>query len=393
MRRSFFVLVVLFVIFTVTAPVLGQESEYDTGLKYYYNGKYEEAIKHLRDSVNKKPDPAAYYLIGYSFYKLGKFKEATPYFEEAYFIDPNFSPEKSGLAGEFPKGKPAGVTKKRAHKGKAASHKKKKVAGLGTKQDPAQAPPSVKQPSAETQPKKAGQPEVAAGRTTPRSEAKKPSSGAASGKSATQNQKTVPPADESRNMKPAEPKEPDAGKKAPSGVQQAGPEDKLPPEGNPLPSLTQKDMKTFLPILAIPMVMGGLFAGFALVFLAIGLAFYLFGSLCLFLIAKKLNVQAPWTAWIPLVQLWTVVACAGKPWWWILLFLIPIVNVIVMVYLWMCIAENLGRNKWLGLLWLVPIANLIFIGILAFSKPAVTEVPGVIGGTPEEMAPSDQDEF
>jgi len=44
------------------------------------------------------------------------------------------------------------------------------------------------------------------------------------------------------------------------------------------------------------------------------------------------------------------------------------VSIIVVAYVWMCIVENLGRNKWLGLLMLVPIVNLVYIGVLAFSK-------------------------
>jgi hypothetical protein len=48
--------------------------------------------------------------------------------------------------------------------------------------------------------------------------------------------------------------------------------------------------------------------------------------------------------------------------------LVPLVNIFVSIYLWMCITENLGRNKWLALLMLLPIINFIFLGILAFSK-------------------------
>jgi len=115
-------------------------------------------------------------------------------------------------------------------------------------------------------------------------------------------------------------------------------------------------------------VLPGLFAEFGIILILVEIAFYIFFSLCLFLIAKKLDVPAPWTAWIPIVQIWTIVACAGKPWWWILLLLVPIVNIVIGIYLWVLITENLGRNKWLGLLMLVPIVNLVFLGILAFSK-------------------------
>jgi hypothetical protein len=105
-----------------------------------------------------------------------------------------------------------------------------------------------------------------------------------------------------------------------------------------------------------------------IIYLVIAIASYIYTSLCLFLIAKKLDVPAPWTAWVPLIQVWTFVTAAGKPWWWILLLLVPIVSIIAGIYLWVCITENLGRNKWLGLLMLVPIVNLVFLGMLAFSK-------------------------
>jgi hypothetical protein len=128
-------------------------------------------------------------------------------------------------------------------------------------------------------------------------------------------------------------------------------------------------------LVAIPMLMGGLFAGFALVFIGILVAFYVFFSLCLYLIAKKLNVEAAWTAWVPLLNLWAFVGSAGKPWWWMLLLFVPVVNFFIGIYLWMCIVENLGKNKWLGLLMLVPVVNLVYMAVLAFSKDSVPAAP------------------
>lgn len=110
--------------------------------------------------------------------------------------------------------------------------------------------------------------------------------------------------------------------------------------------------------------------------LLIGLGMYLFSSLCLFLIARKAGVQAAWTAWIPIIQVYAYVAAGGKPWWWILLLLVPFVNLIVMIYLWMCISENLGRSKFLGLLMILPVINILYPAFLAFA-PA----PARGGGT------------
>jgi hypothetical protein len=120
-------------------------------------------------------------------------------------------------------------------------------------------------------------------------------------------------------------------------------------------------------------------SGFMVLF---GFAFYIYISLCLYMIARKVGVADSWTAWIPVVNLWTFVEAAGKPWWWTaiivglsLSLVVPIVGIVlgllnlgVVIYLWMCISENVGKNRWLGLLMLVPIVNLFYPAVLAFSK-------------------------
>jgi len=148
---------------------------------------------------------------------------------------------------------------------------------------------------------------------------------------------------------------------APSAPVPAMPAVKEAPRGN-IPS-------PFLPGNAPPAnVIAALIAGFMTVFLFIAVGVYIYTSLCLYLIAKKLNVAEAWAAWIPIIQVWPFLTSAGKPCWWVILLLIPFVNAVVGVYLWMCIAENLGRNKWLGLLMLLPIVNLVLMGVLAFVK-------------------------
>lgn len=113
-------------------------------------------------------------------------------------------------------------------------------------------------------------------------------------------------------------------------------------------------------------------ATWVIVFVVIMVALYVYVCLCLFLIAKKLNVPSPFYAWIPLLQAWTfVVAAKGSdkhPCLWILAMVVPIIGPFIGVYLWICITENLGKNKWLGLLSLLPIVNLGLMGWLAFSK-------------------------
>ena len=92
--------IVFFVLFAAAASATVPEEgrEFQSGVQYYNNKNYKAAANQFREYVGDNPDPSAYYLIGYSMYKLGKFSEADEYFNEAYLIDPKFSPEKVVLA-------------------------------------------------------------------------------------------------------------------------------------------------------------------------------------------------------------------------------------------------------------------------------------------------------
>jgi tetratricopeptide (TPR) repeat protein len=58
----------------------------------YFQGKMKEAIKIMEEYVAEHPDAKVLYFIGYSYYELKNWKMARKYFEEAYLIDPNFTP-------------------------------------------------------------------------------------------------------------------------------------------------------------------------------------------------------------------------------------------------------------------------------------------------------------
>lgn len=133
------------------------------------------------------------------------------------------------------------------------------------------------------------------------------------------------------------------------------------PQAAPAPRMAQPSPKPGFDATALMAGLGSLFLIF--VFLV-----YLYSCLCLYLIAKKLNLSGTWMAWVPILQVFTFIACAGKSAWWFILLLVPIVNFFITIYLWMCITESLGREKWFALLTLVPVVNLIYLGVLAFSK-------------------------
>lgn len=85
-------------------------------------------------------------------------------------------------------------------------------------------------------------------------------------------------------------------------------------------------------------------------------------------IAKKTNTENGWFAWIPILNLILMIQCAKKPMWWIVMFFIPIANIVFMIMLWMAIAEAVKKPSWWGIMMIIPVMNVIAPGYLAFSK-------------------------
>ena len=71
-----------------------------------------------------------------------------------------------------------------------------------------------------------------------------------------------------------------------------------------------------------------------------------------------------WAAIVPIYNLVVLLKISGKPVWWILLMLIPFVNIIVLALVTISLAKNFGKGAGfgLGLLFLAP----IFYPILGF---------------------------
>lgn len=71
-----------------------------------------------------------------------------------------------------------------------------------------------------------------------------------------------------------------------------------------------------------------------------------------------------WACLIPIYNIIVLLEIAGKPVWWIILFLIPIVNIVVCILVCIALAQNFGKSTGfaLGLAFL----PFIFYPILAF---------------------------
>jgi hypothetical protein len=108
-------------------------------------------------------------------------------------------------------------------------------------------------------------------------------------------------------------------------------------------------------------------AGFMVFFVIIAIAMYVYIALALQTIAQKTNTENAWWAWIPIINIILMLNVAKKPVWWIILFLIPLVNIVVYVIVWMAIAEARNKPSWWGIMMIIPIMQLIAPGYLAWA--------------------------
>jgi hypothetical protein len=108
-------------------------------------------------------------------------------------------------------------------------------------------------------------------------------------------------------------------------------------------------------------------AGTSFFFLLIVLAVYVYSALAVQTIADKTGTENSWLAWIPIANLILLLNIAKKPIWWIVLCIIPVVNIIIFIIVWMAVAEARGKPGWVGVLLIVPVLGALMPGYLAWA--------------------------
>jgi len=83
--------------------------------------------------------------------------------------------------------------------------------------------------------------------------------------------------------------------------------------------------------------------------------------------------QPGWACLVPIYNIIVYLRIAGKPAWWIILFIIPLVNFIVALFVCLGLAKNFGKSGGFAVgLWLL---GPIFILILAFGDAKYQPLP------------------
>jgi tetratricopeptide (TPR) repeat protein len=75
--------------------IFAADEDFTKGMKYYHQGSYAKAVKHLDAYLENNPDPYAYYVKGYALYKMRRYREAVADFKDAYMVGPEFKLKRS----------------------------------------------------------------------------------------------------------------------------------------------------------------------------------------------------------------------------------------------------------------------------------------------------------
>jgi hypothetical protein len=109
------------------------------------------------------------------------------------------------------------------------------------------------------------------------------------------------------------------------------------------------------------LVGGAIGCCFAVVYVAI-IAVVVVGLWKVFVKAR----QPGWAALIPIFNIYILCIIAGKPAWWIVLFLIPIVNIIASIIVFLEVAKFFGKGP--GFAIGMVFFPFVFLPILGFSN-------------------------
>lgn len=108
--------------------------------------------------------------------------------------------------------------------------------------------------------------------------------------------------------------------------------------------------------------------GVGIAALVFGLILWIFFGFCFSKIAAKTNTPNGWWGYVPILNIILMLNIVQKPWWWLLLCFIPLINVLVFCFLWWKLAEARQKPGWVGLLVFIPILGTFGVpGYLAFS--------------------------
>ncbi len=84
---------------------------------------------------------------------------------------------------------------------------------------------------------------------------------------------------------------------------------------------------------------------------------------------------AGWWAIIPILNIYGILKVAGRPAWWLILFLIPCIELIIALVVFIDVAEKFGKGIGYALgLWILPFVFFVVLGFGAAEYRAHPEI-------------------
>lgn len=339
------------------------------GMAYEELGELDKALADFNQAVDISPNYAdAYNNRGEVYRKKKMYPQAEADYKKAISIEPNFAEAyyNLGLLFEYglKKNAPAAAAYEKYLKYNPQAQDRDAVTEKITAlKKAATAKPTAAAPGTAAKP--AGPPAVAPAPGTPPAQVQQPHAGQAPAPGARPGQRPG----QRPGMRPGLPAKP---------AVPAQPGSQLPIDIKDVPF--GQDLAPLIPVLM----------GMGVILLVVPVVLYLFFSLMLFLIARKTNTSNAWMAFIPIAQYVLMLNVAGKPLWWIVGFLLPmigsalslvdpsigsiagLVGTIISLVVWLLvslgIANARGKSAIWGVLLFLPCTSPIALIYLALSK-------------------------
>jgi len=106
-----------------------------------------------------------------------------------------------------------------------------------------------------------------------------------------------------------------------------------------------------------------------------------FSIVCLWKVFVKAG-KPGWASIVPIYNVLIELEIIGRPWWWLLLMLVPLVNIVISIIVLFDLAKVFGKGTGFGFGLLL--LSLIFMAILAFGD---AKYLGPIAGQPTTFTP------
>jgi len=133
-----------------------------------------------------------------------------------------------------------------------------------------------------------------------------------------------------------------------------------------LQDLNNMDMKN-------GMAVGAALGAALMVFIAVFSIVALFMIVCQWIIYTKAG-KPGWASIVPIYNIIVMLEIAGKPWWWLFLFCIPLVNIVFLIMMINGLSKSFGQSG--GFTAGLILVGIVFYPILAFSKSIQYIGPG-----------------